>query len=237
MALYRPARMLPLGDSGLLVEFGDEISPLIHDFVRALSLRLHRKQIKGVREWVPTYRSLAVYYDPYVIGYHELAIEISDLLDSLSMDAWPSATVIEIPVLYGGEWGPDLPYVARHCGLSEEEVVRLHSGVEYLVYMLGFSPGFPYLGGMDQRLATPRLESPRLRVSAGSVGIADQQTGVYPRESPGGWRIIGRTPVKLYDPMREKPALLSAGDRVRFVPIDEETFKKEVYPHESGSEL
>ncbi|GIM45513.1 allophanate hydrolase [Collibacillus ludicampi] len=226
MTLYRPARMLPLGDRGLLVEFGDEISPLIHDHVRALSKMLDAEPIQGIIEWVPTYRSLAVYYDPLIIGYRELAIRLSDLLDDLSLEEMPPARLVEIPVLYGGEFGPDLEDVAKHCGMSVEEVVKLHSGAEYLIYMLGFSPGFPYLGGMDERLATPRLEKPRLRIPAGSVGIADKQTGVYPSETPGGWRIIGRTPLKLYDPTREHPVLLSAGDRVRFVPIDAETYEK-----------
>jgi inhibitor of KinA len=226
MTIYRPARMLPLGDQGVLVEFGNAISPPIHDFVRAFSMALERHPVEGVIEWVPTYRSVAVYYDPLVTGYRQLAVQLSDLLDDLSLGEMPEARLVEIPVLYGGTYGPDLEDVARHCGLSVEEVVHIHSEPEYRIYMLGFSPGFPYLGGMDERLATPRLAQPRLRIPAGSVGIADKQTGVYPGETPGGWRIIGRTPLKLYDPSREQPVLLQAGDRVRFVPIDEETFRK-----------
>jgi KipI family sensor histidine kinase inhibitor len=134
--------------------------------------------------------------------------------------------VIEIPTLYGGDSGPDLDYVASHNGLTPEEVVQIHASGTYRIYMLGFTPGFPYLGGMDERIATPRLETPRTKISGGSVGIAGAQTGIYPIDSPGGWQIIGRTPLALYDPQREEPILLQAGESIRFVPIDQETYDR-----------
>lgn len=133
-------------------------------------------------------------------------------------------TVVEIPTVYGGEFGPDLGFVASHNHLTEADVVSIHSGTDYLVYMMGFIPGFTYLGGMDPRIATPRLSSPRTHIPAGSVGIAGEQTGTYPSDSPGGWQIIGRTPLSMYDASREEAALLKAGDYVRYVPIDESAF-------------
>ena len=135
-------------------------------------------------------------------------------------------TVVEVPTVYGGEFGPDLSFVASHNHLSEDEVIAIHSGTDYLVYMLGFIPGFTYLGGMDSRIATPRLSSPRTLIPAGSVGIAGEQTGTYPSDSPGGWQIIGRTPVTMYDMSKAQAALLKAGDYVRYVPIDESEFHR-----------
>ena len=141
-------------------------------------------------------------------------------LDSAQVRSEEGGRVVELPVLYGGEYGPDIEKVAEHAGMAVDEMIGLHSGTGYLVYMLGFTPGFPYLGGLDDRLATPRVATPRLRIPAGSVGIAESQTGVYPLTSPGGWNIIGRTPLALFDPTREPPSLLAPGDVVRFVPLD-----------------
>ena len=132
--------------------------------------------------------------------------------------------MVEIPTLYGGEYGPDLDHVADHNGLTPEEVIQIHSSADYLVYMMGFTPGFPYLGGMSENIATPRLQTPRTAIPAGSVGIAEQQTGVYPIESPGGWQLIGRTPVQLFDPQRDPPVVVEAGDFIRFAPITETTY-------------
>ena len=145
-----------------------------------------------------------------------------------------NTVVMEIPVCYGGEYGPDLDFVAKYNRLTPEEVVRLHTSAEYLIYMLGFTPGFSYMGGMDERIATPRLESPRVLIHAGSVGIAGKQTGLYPLDSPGGWQLIGRTPVRLYDAHRDNPILLDAGLHVKFVPIDEAEFKRIVQRIELG---
>ena len=170
---------------------------------------------------MPTYRSLLVHYDPLRLGYDDVVHLVGEQLQRVGEVPLPESRVVEVPTLYGGESGPDIAFVAEHNGLSVEEVIRIHSSVDYTVYMLGFTPGFPYLGGMSAAIATPRLETPRPRVPAGSVGLAGQQTGVYPIESPGGWRIIGRTPLVLFDPQRDPPALLAAGDRVRFVPVSE----------------
>ena len=203
------------------VELGDDISPETNGRVYGLMAAIEGAETAGVLEMVPTYRSLLVYYDPDAVTATGLEEAIRELgADALERES-REPRVVEVPTRYGGEHGPDLDFVARHAGLSVDEVVSLHSGVDYLVYMMGFSPGFPYLGGLHPALATPRLESPRSVIPAGSVGIAEGQTGVYPVASPGGWRLIGRTPVKLFDPQRRQPTLLSPGDRVRFVPVDD----------------
>lgn len=220
------ATIHPAGDLALNVEFAEAIHPSINAQIRTFTAALEAAHVPGVVECVPTYRSVTVHYRPEIVRYGALAARLTELLETLSADAAASAEVIEIPVLYGGEMGPDLPFVAQHSGLSEDEVIRIHSAPEYLVYMLGFTPGFPYLGGMDERIAAPRLEKPRTRIPAGSVGIAGSQTGAYPLDTPGGWQLIGRTPVSLYDPKREQPILLRAGQYVKFTPIDETQFAR-----------
>ena len=220
------ARICPVGDLALNVEFADEISPAVNAQIRAFTGALARAALPGVVEIVPTYRSVTVHYRPEVMLYGELSARLNALLDDLSAEDAAPAEVIELPVRYGGDMGPDLPFVARHCGLSPAEVIQIHSAAEYLVYMLGFTPGFPYLGGMDERIATPRLEKPRTRIPAGSVGIAGTQTGAYPLDTPGGWQLIGRTPLKLYDADREKPVLLEAGQYIKFRSITAEEYRK-----------
>lgn len=208
------------GDRAILVEFAQEISPAVHRQVRSFCAAMERSNLPGVVEIVPAYCAVTVHYRPEEIRYEQLEGRLQGILRNLDAVEIPPATVWEIPVFYGGEAGPDLEFVARHSGLTEEEVIRRHAQPEYLVYMLGFTPGFPYLGGMDAAIAAPRLTEPRVKIPAGSVGIAGQQTGVYPIASPGGWQLIGRTPVKMYDPGREKPVLLEAGDYVKFCPVD-----------------
>ncbi|MEE4137694.1 MAG: 5-oxoprolinase subunit PxpB [Desulforhopalus sp.] len=220
MELYPEPLFRLAGDRGLLMELGEEISPKIQEQIRAMLLALEETTLPGVVEFLPGYRSLAVVYDPLCTSANLLRAELLRIYQSLAGFALPPPRLVEIPVCYGGELGPDLGFVARHNQLTEQEVVSLHSGSDYLVYMIGFTPGFPYLGGLDQRLHTPRLASPRKKVPAGSVGIANGQTGVYPIDSPGGWQLIGRTPLQLFDPGREKPFLLAAGDTLRFVAID-----------------
>ncbi len=219
-------RMLVAGEQGLVVEFGNAIDPAVNARVHRLARSLAARGLEGVIETVPTYRSLLVLFDPLVLTRERLASEVEGLLTATAVEEAPGAggNTVELPVLYGGEFGPDLDFVARHNGLSAEEVIAFHSSSAYLVYMLGFTPGFPYLGGMSSRLATPRLSSPRVKVPSGSVGIAGSQTGVYPLESPGGWRLIGRTPLRLFDVDAERPFLLAPGDIVRFRPVDEEEF-------------
>ncbi len=219
-------RILPAGDRAFVVELGDAIDPALNARVHALARRVDRELRGTVAELVPTYRSLLVIHDPLHSDRDRLVRQIVALAEEVthgSMDA-RSERLVRLPACYGGAFGPDLEDVARHCGLSPEQVIAAHAGATYLVYMLGFTPGFPYLGGMPPSIATPRLETPRQRVEAGFIGIGGQQTGVYPVESPGGWRLVGRTPVPLFDPAAPSPFLLRAGDRLRFDPIDPPAF-------------
>lgn len=231
-------RILPLGDAALTVEFGDHIDPAINDRVHALHESLAREPLPGVIETVPTYRSLMVLYRPEESSWSAMTAALRRRLLSPDNAAEATWEIVEIPVLYGGKWGPDLGFVAAHAGLDKEAVIRIHSGAAYRIYMLGFSPGFPYLGGMDARIAVPRLKTPRTEIPAGSVGIAGAQTGVYPLSSPGGWRLIGRTPLRLYDPRRPNPILLRAGQSLRFRRIGrkeyDEIARKEAAHGDSG---
>lgn len=222
--MYQRAKFSPAGDRAIAVELGNAISVSINRKVQSLLAAVEGQEIPGVVDLVPSYRSLLVYYDPLLVSFSDLTQRLSDLEQDLDQAAAHTPKLLEIPTVYGGEYGPDLAHVAEHNGLTPEEVVQIHSGAEYLVYMMGFTPGFPYLGGMSERIATPRLQTPRPLIPAGSVGIAEQQTGVYPTESPGGWQLIGRTPVQLFDPQREPPAVVAAGDFIRFVPITETTY-------------
>lgn len=211
-----------MGDSALMVNLGEGISLDTNDQVRILSGDLMKSDWPGVREIVPTYSSIVIHYDPFILSEESLEQSIRNLMmyDSLQSDEG-SRTVV-LPTLYGGEFGPDLDSVCTITGLSLEDAVRIHSGSDYRVYALGFSPGFPYLGGLSEELHCPRLDSPRTEVPMGSVAIANTQTGVYPVSSPGGWRLIGRTPIVLFDPYRTDPAIFRPGDHLRFVPIKSE---------------
>ncbi len=217
----------PVGDCAISIDFDQVIDPKINRHIRQTIERIQALQPDGIIELVPTYCALLVQYDAMLYSYADMCNIIEPTFsESVTDGDNETVTVIEIPTVYGGEFGPDLGFVASHNNLSEEEVIAIHSGTDYLVYMLGFIPGFTYLGGMDPRIATPRLSSPRTLIPAGSVGIAGEQTGTYPSDSPGGWQIIGRTPVTMYDMSKEKAALLSAGDYVRYVPIDEQEYNR-----------
>jgi KipI family sensor histidine kinase inhibitor len=222
--MYQSARFLPAGDKALAVELGDSITAEINRRVRDLLVAIENQGIPGIMDLVPTYRSLLVYYDPLRLSLPQLEERLAAVEQHLDQAPLKPLKVVEIPTLYGGKYGPDLGHVAEHNGLAPEEVIQIHSDAEYLVYMMGFTAGFPYLGGMPERIATPRLQTPRIAIPAGSVGIAEQQTGVYPIESPGGWQLIGRTPVQLFDPQRDPPTVVVAGDYIRFAPITEEAY-------------
>lgn len=212
-------RLRIAGDCGLLVEYGDEIDPDVNRKVRSMTLLMKSEPPAGIIETVPSYRSILVRYDPSITTPDRLLAAVAGLEERSAQIEIPPPRVVEIPVCYGGELGPDIEHVAAVNGLSVAEVVERHARPEYLIYMVGFTPGFPFLGGLDTELHTPRLETPRKLVPAGSVGIANGQTGVYPIASPGGWQLIGRTPLRLFAPERDKPFLYRAGDRIRFVPI------------------
>lgn len=210
-------RVLPCGDAALTVEFGAEISPELN--ARAVALGEALRGRRGVVALVPTYRSLFLQYDPFEVSFEALTLEAERLAAPHPVAVPPPGPVVEIPVCYDPSLAPDLAELARLRGLSVEEVVALHAGPVYRVYMLGFTPGFLFLGGLDPRLQTPRLPEPRRRVPAGSVGIAGAQTGAYGVASPGGWRLIGRTPAKLFEPTRVPPVAATPGMGVRFVAV------------------
>ena len=220
-------RFLFSGDSALVIEFGNEISVDINKKIRKMMDDIKKENIDGIVELVPTYCSLLINYDVLKIDYNTLVEKLKTFLNNdLETAEGEEVTLVEIPTLYNDEVGPDLSYVAEHNKISKEEVIKIHTGTDYLVYMLGFMPGFTYLGGMSEKIATPRLESPRLQIYPGSVGIAGKQTGMYPSMSPGGWRIIGRTPLKLYNPDSDTPVYISSGDYVRYVYISEEEYNE-----------
>ncbi|MBZ9687141.1 5-oxoprolinase subunit PxpB [Clostridium estertheticum] len=223
--MYEKVKYLTAGDRGLVIEFGDEIEEGINSKIRSLTLAMEREGIKGIIETIPTYRSLMVIYDPMIIELVELIDNVKSIQAKMDEMKLPDAKVIEIPTFYGGEHGPDIEFVAQHNEISIEDVIKIHTSMEYLIYMIGFTPGFPYLGGMNDKIAAPRLQTPRTKIPVGSVGIAGNQTGIYPIESPGGWQLIGRTPVNLYDPYRKEPVLLNAGDYIKFIQIDEVEYK------------
>lgn len=218
----------PCGDCAVTLQIGAEISEQVNREVVCALNALRKADIIGVVELVPTYTSICIHYDPVMLSYETLQRTIGQIKINLSEDNQEApGRIVEIPVCYGGEYGPDLSFVAQHNGLTPEEVIKRHSEGEYLVYMLGFLPGFAYMGGMDASIACPRLESPRTKIPAGSVGIAGTQTGIYPLSSPGGWQLIGRTPLKMFAIHGDQTQFaLSAGDRVRFVPITEETYRE-----------
>ena len=230
MTLSEYPRILPANDSSILIEFGDSIDYSINAQVYALQTEIENSNfVDAVIETIPSYRSLLVEYDVRTLNYGDIRDQVSVLVKRTTvMEATISDQASElhqIPVAYGGELGPDLETVAEHANLDVEEVIAIHSGTDYHVFMLGFAPGFPYLGGMDERIACPRLSTPRTRVPAGSVGIAESQTGVYPNESPGGWQLIGRTPIALFDVDADPPAAMLPGTKVNFVPISHQEYE------------
>jgi inhibitor of KinA len=226
-----------MGDRGLLVEYGDRIDPEINRKVRLLTLAFDHERPAGIIEVIPTYKSLLVVYDPLQVDCESVIRTVESLEADLPQLLLTAPRTIDIPVCYSGDFGPDIEFVARHNGLKVEDVIRIHSETVYMLYMIGFTPGFSYLGGLAETLHTPRLETPRAVVHAGSVGIANDQTGMYAVSSPGGWRIIGRTPLKLFDPARDEPFVYAAGDFIKFTSISEEEYYKLANQAPDGSSL
>jgi inhibitor of KinA len=232
-ASWPAVRLFPLGDAAVVVQFGDSITPAVYLAIQSFNAYLGQRPFAGLRECVPAFTTLTVYYDPWLLSEQSAQLpyeRVCEILEQRLLDApaaTPAATLetIAIPVCYGGDLGPDLEAVARHTGLSPTEVIARHTAPTYLVHMIGFAPGFPYLGGLDARLATPRRAEPRPLVPAGAVGIAGAHTGIYSLPTPGGWQLIGRTPLHLFDPAAASPSLLHAGQQLRFVPIGEAEFQ------------
>lgn len=228
-------RILPSGDCAVTVEFSDSISEEVNRRIRSFYKATKKSKIKGITDVVPTFRSVLISYDPRYISYQNLCTQLKAHLNDTSSVDNKKKRIVTIPVCYEGEYGPDLKFVAEHAGLSEEEVIEIHTSRDYLVYMLGFQPGFPYLGGLDERIFTPRLSVPRVQIRAGSVGIGGEQTGLYPLASPGGWQIIGTTPVKAYNPKKHPSIPYEAGDYIRFSSITKERFQEIEKEEEQGT--
>jgi KipI family sensor histidine kinase inhibitor len=218
--IYAEPRLLAAGDAAVTVEIADDITREANNRVLALEGLLAAERLPGLVETLPTFRSLLVTYDPLVLPWPDLERRLRGLFPRLAGTAPPPGRRVELPCAYGGEHGPDLEEVARRLGLTPDEVVRLHAGAEEFVYFIGFTPGLPYMTGMPERLTIPRLDRPRTKTPPGSVGIGGTQCSIYSVESPGGFWLLGRTPLRLYDPGAPDPILLRAGDRVRFRPID-----------------
>ena len=210
-------KIVPLGDSALLVQFGDEIDITINQRVHALAALIDASSLDGIVGAVPAYATLLIHYDPLILTYSQINKWTRAKLDQAQDATSRNPRRIEVPVRYGGEYGIDLEYVAELHHLFVDDVIRIHSEKTYTIYMMGFTPGFPYMGRLDDAIVTPRLETPRTRVEAGTVAIAGSQTGIYPIESPGGWRLIGHTSLKPFDPKSESPFLFAPGEKVRFV--------------------
>ncbi len=210
-------------DSSLLVRFGESVSASTFRAVMCLFRQLWALNDPRIRNTHPAYATVSIDFDPLRMSHGELR-ETVEAAMRFEGETAVSPTLVRIPVCYDGEFGIDIPFIAKHCGLSEDEVVRIHHSASYVVHFLGFSPGFAYLGGLPRRLECPRLESPRKHVSAGTVGIAGAQAGVYPVDSPGGWRLVGRTPLRMFDPSADPPTRLQPGDMVQFVPIERRAF-------------
>ena len=229
--------MTPLGESGIVVELDKQIELETHNKVQALATHLEKEYVPAVMEYVPTFTSVTIYYDCIqaanlmaIYGanspFDVMKLILEETIREIEIKNDHISEIVDIPVCYGGNHGPDLELVARHNNLSPKEVIDIHSAGTYLIYMIGFAPGFPYLGGLSKEIYAPRRESPRIKIPAGSVGIAGNQTGIYPIETPGGWQLIGRTPLSLFNPNQKPPTLLKAGNRIRFNPITHHEYQE-----------
>ena len=212
------SKLVPLGDSALLVQLGDEIDLTLNQRVHALAALINTSPLEGVIETVPAYATLLIHYDPLILSFTQVRNYTRERMAQLRDRESRKPRRVNVPIKYGGQFGVDLDSVARRCQLQIEDVIRIHSQKIYTVFMMGFTPGFPYMGKLDEAISVPRLERPRTRVPAGTVAIAGSQTGVYPIDSPGGWQLIGWTPLQLFNPESESPFLFSPGNEVKFVP-------------------
>jgi inhibitor of KinA len=234
VTIWPEPRLLPCGDRALSVELGDEVNRELNARVLALEYLLQQKHLPGVGETVPSYRALLVYYDPLVVSHEALCAKLRELGARARPEVLPPARTVELPCCYGGELGFELEAAAQKIGLSPEEMARLHAGADYYVYFVGFTPGLPYMTGMPDRLTIPRLANPRTKTPPGSVAIGGVQCCIYPIESPGGFWVLGRTPVRLYDPAAADPILLRAGDHVRFRAVDRAEYEAIAASVEAG---
>jgi len=224
--LYEKPIFRLAGDRGILVEYGNAIDARVNEKIRSMAMALENTPPAGVIESIPAFCSILLLYDPLKTTLDRLKKSLATLENTLTTLEIPPPKTIEIPVCYGGEYGPDIDFVAENSGLAMEDVARLHTDPEYVIHMVGFAPGFPFLGGLPETLYTPRLETPRTHVPEGSVGIANNQTGVYPVSSPGGWRLIGRTPMRLFYPQQTDPIPYRSGDRIRFRSISKAEYER-----------
>ena len=218
-------KVVPASDASLLIVFGNQISPDLHARVIGLFHTLQARQDRRIRNLHPGYTSILVDFDPLQVSHDELAGIVEKSASAAGLEGQHKSNLVSVPVCYDVEFGPDLRDLAKHANISPEEVIQLHSSATYLVYFLGFSPGFAYMGGLPEKLHMPRLATPRAHVVGGTVGIAGSQTGIYPVDSAGGWRLIGRTPWRMFDPNADPPTRLQPGDRVQFSAIDRATFR------------
>lgn len=218
--------IFPAGDSAVNVTFANVVDPQINQFIRILQKELTLKRTDGITALVPAFRTLTIFYDPEILSFDKLADMVRTSAAEIKQVTQQSKRIVHVPVCYENEFSPDMAHVSEHSGLSRKEIIVRHTSPDYLIYMLGFLPGFVYLGGLDAKLATPRLATPRLAINPGAVGIAGEQTGVYPIASPGGWQIIGQTPIKLFQPEKENPFYYQAGDYVHFDPITVSEFNQ-----------
>lgn len=236
MSILPNAHFDALNERAITITLGEGIDPKLHERIKHVMRSINEHPFTGYVESVPSYTGITVFYDPLKVRkyYHDKALihqQVIELLKERIDGTWENVSaesernIVEIPVCYGGDFGPDLEEVANKNELSQEEVISIHANGEYLVYMIGFAPGFPFIGGMSEEIATPRKAQPREIVPAGAVGIAGAQTGVYPLSTPGGWQLIGQTPVTMFDVDRRQPSLLKSGDIVRFKPISTEEYK------------
>ncbi len=217
-------RFTPLGDQAIIIEFDNTLNEEVQKRIRRAAALLDKHSPSWIVESVPAFTTIAVFYNPLAILYEDAKTALENLLQHTGEASTPLTRILEIPVCYGGKFGPDLEFVASHNELSVEEVIKIHSHGDYSVSMIGFAPGFPFITGMSEKIAAPRKESPRLRIPERSVGIAGIQTGIYPIETPGGWQLIGRTPLRLFQPEQKMPSLLKAGDKIKFHRISEQQY-------------